>query len=164
MSSTGEVATFGLTVEEAFLKSINSTHIKFPRKTIMVSGVAENDVEGLVDLCQDCVGMGYDIIATEKLGDALTAKKIRCNRVSTTEAQDMLERKEADYLISIPSSNTRDRAYEAGDHYILRRRAVDYSIPVTTELEIARMLVRALAGTESFTMHAYDELPHSMGA
>merc|ERR1719282_2241409 len=157
MASTGEVATFGLTVEEAFLKSINSTHIKFPRKTLMISGTQDDHVESLAELCKDCVEMGYNVIATERLGDALALQKIPCRRVTTVEAHDILEKKDADFLISIPSRNTRDRAYETGDHYVLRRRAVDYSIPVTTELENAKMLVRALAKTESFTMHAYDE-------
>merc|ERR1719145_306235 len=108
--------------------------------------------------------MGYEVIATEPLADALAAQKIVCQRRTIKEAHDILENKGADYLICIPSRATRDRAYESGDHYLLRRRAVDYSIPVTTELENARMLVRALGNTESFTMHAYGELPHSVNA
>merc|ERR1719221_1356782 len=164
MASTGEVATFGATAEEAFLKSVNSTHIKFPRKSLLCSAKQDDHVEGLVDLCRDCVNMGYEVIATEPLADALSSQKIPCRRTSINDAHDILENKGADYLICIPSRATRDRAYEAGDHYILRRRAVDYSIPVTTELENARMLVRGLAKTESFTMHAYSELPHSVQA
>merc|ERR1712083_862745 len=103
-------------------------------------------------------------MGTEPLADALTNQRIACRRVDIQDAHDILENKGADYLICIPSRATRDRAYESGDHYILRRRAVDYSIPVTTELENARMLVRGLAKTESFTMHAYSELPHSVDA
>merc|ERR1712190_89042 len=164
MASTGEVATFGLTAEEAFLKSVNSTHIKFPRKTLLCSAKQDDHVEGMVDLCRDCVNMGYEVIATEPLADALAAQKIPCRRTSINDAHTILENKGADYLICIPSRATRDRAYESGDHYILRRRAVDYSIPVTTELENARMLVRGLAKTESFTMHAYSELPHSVNS
>merc|ERR1712050_457270 len=164
MASTGEVATFGATAEEAFLKSVNSTHIKFPRKTLLCSAKQDDHVEGMVDLCRDCVSMGYEVIATEPLADALAAQKIPCQRRTIKDAHDILENKGADYLICIPSRATRDRAYESGDHYILRRRAVDYSIPVTTELENARMLVRGLAKTESFTMHAYSELPHSLDA
>merc|ERR1711979_20138 len=45
MASTGEVATFGLTAEEAFLKSVNSTHIKFPRKTLLCSAKQDDHVE-----------------------------------------------------------------------------------------------------------------------
>merc|ERR1712007_234797 len=164
MASTGEVATFGVTAEEAFLKSVNSTHIKFPRKTLLCSAMQEDHVEALADLCRDSVSMGYEVIATEAVADACARQNIACRRTSTTQAQDILERKEADFLICIPSRKTRDRVYESGDHYLLRRRAVDYSIPLMTELENARMLVRALAQTESFTMHAYDELPHSIAA
>merc|ERR1712226_1494020 len=162
MASTGEVATFGATPEEAFLKSVNSTHIKFPKKTIVCSAMQEDHVEGMVDLCRDCVSMGYEVIATEALADACASQNVRCTKVTTVEAHGVMESKGADFLISIPSRKTRDRAYEKGDHYLLRRRAVEYSIPVMTELENARMLVRGLAQTESFTMHAYDELPHSL--
>merc|ERR1712151_638056 len=76
MASTGEVATFGSTPEEAFLKSVNSTHIKFPRKTLMCSAIQEDHVEGMVDLCRDCVSMGYTVIATDALANALASQKI----------------------------------------------------------------------------------------
>merc|ERR1712194_988803 len=164
MASTGEVATFGLTAEEAFLKSVNSTHIKFPRKTVMCSALQHDHVVGVVDLCRECVGMGYEVIATTAVADACAMEKIAVVRATASDAKSLLEQKKADYLISIPSRATNDKAFEAGDHYHLRRAAVDYSIPVTTELENARMLVRALKETESFTMHAYDELPHTIGA
>merc|ERR1711972_682541 len=164
MASTGEVATFGLTAEEAFLKSVNSTHIKFPRKTLLCSAKQDDHVEALTELCRDCVSMGYEVVATEPLAEALADQRIACQKADVKEAHDILEKRGADYLICIPSRKTRDRAYESGDHYVLRRRAVDYSIPVTTEIENARMLVRALAKTESFAMHAWSELPHSLGA
>jgi len=164
MASTGEVATFGLTTEEAFLKSVNSTHIKFPRKRLLCSAMQEDHVEALTELCRECVSMGYEVVATEPLAKSLADQRIACQKADVKEAHDILEKRGADYLICIPSRKTRDRAYESGDHYVLRRRAVDYSIPVTTEIENARMLVRALAKTESFAMHAWGELPHSVGA
>merc|ERR1712066_1023135 len=85
MASTGEVATFGATPEEAFLKSVNSTHIKFPKKTILASAIQEDHVEGMVDLCRQCVSMGYDVIATEVLADALASEKIQCRKTTTVE-------------------------------------------------------------------------------
>jgi len=161
MASTGEVATFGTTPEEAFLKSVNSTHIKFPRKTIVASAKQDEHVAGLVDLCRDCVDMGYQVFATEVLAEALAAARVPCLATTTTDACGILLRKEADFLLSIPSRRTYDQAYETSEHYNLRRAAVDYSIPLMTELENARMLVRALRETESFTMHAWGELPHT---
>merc|ERR1712125_183498 len=116
------------------------------------------------ELCKECVGMGYEVAATEPLANSLADQRIACRKADVKEAHDILEKHGADYLICIPSRKTRDRAYESGDHYVLRRRAVDYSIPVTTEIENARMLVRGLAKTEAFTMHAYSELPHSVSA
>merc|ERR1712032_1602978 len=161
MASTGEVATFGATPEEAFLKSVNSTHIKFPKKTILASAKQQEHVTGLVDLCRDCVDMGYQVVATETLVDALAEARVPCLATSTSDACGILLRKEADFLLSIPSRRTHHQHYETNEHYDLRRAAVDYSVPLMTELENARMLVRALRETESFTMHAWGELPHT---
>merc|ERR1712203_997513 len=108
MASTGEVATFGATAEEAFLKSVNSTHIKFPRKTLLCSAKQEDHVAGLVDLCRDCVNMGYEVIATEALADALASERIACRKTTTADAQKVMEQKGADFLICIPSRKTRD--------------------------------------------------------
>merc|ERR1712076_183481 len=83
MASTGEVATFGATAEEAFLKSVNSTHIKFPKKTIVVSAKQDDHVAGLVDLCRDFVNMGYQIFATETVSDALAKANVSCNATTT---------------------------------------------------------------------------------
>merc|ERR1712190_325862 len=99
MASTGEVATFGTTVEEAFLKSVNSTHIKFPRKTLMISGTQEDHVEALTELCRDCVNMGYQIFATESLSDALAEAKVPCLATTAKDACGILLRKEADFLL-----------------------------------------------------------------
>merc|ERR1712137_1296103 len=90
MASTGEVATFGSTAEEAFLKSINSTHIKFPRKTLVVSGAQQDHVESLTDLCKDCVDMGYEVVATEPLAKALADQRIPCQKADVKEAHDIL--------------------------------------------------------------------------
>merc|ERR1712110_219507 len=102
MASTGEVATFGATPEEAFLKSVNSTHIKFPRKRLLCSAMQEDHVEAMTELCRDCVSMGYEVIATDVLADALASGKIKCTKVTTVEAQGVMEAKGADFLISIP--------------------------------------------------------------
>merc|ERR1712066_1185959 len=98
MASTGEVATFGTTAEEAFLKSVNSTHIKFPRKTLLCSAKQDDHVEGMVQLCRDCVSMGYEVIATEPLADALASERIARRKTGIKEAQNILENKGADYL------------------------------------------------------------------
>merc|ERR1712003_516407 len=99
MASTGEVATFGSSAEEAFLKSVNSTHIKFPRKTLLCSAMQEDHVDGMVELCRQCVSMGYQVIATEVLAGALAGERIACRKTTTAEAQKVMEQKGADFLI-----------------------------------------------------------------
>merc|ERR1711972_997336 len=89
MASTGEVATFGSSTEEAFLKSVNSTHIKFPRKRLLCSAMQEDHVEALTKLCRDVVEMGYQVIATESLAEALAQQRIACQKADVKEAHDI---------------------------------------------------------------------------
>jgi hypothetical protein len=161
MASTGEVATFGPSAEEAFLKSVNSTHIKFPKNSVMFSAIQKEHVEAVSELAKDCVDMGYEVIATELLADALAKQGVACRRAPMQEAMSILEDKGTDYVISIPSIMSQDQHFEMNAHYRLRRRAVDYSIPVTSELENARMLIRSLKHMkqQSFSIDAYSELP-----
>ena len=144
MASTGEVATFGPTVEEAFLKSLSSTHMKMPKKTILLSARQAEHVDAMTELGKKCVDMGLYVIATPDLAASLEKKGIPHLSAQYRDAVGLLEKKKADYLLSIPSGKTADREFESDEHYRLRRAAVDYSIPVTTELENARMLVRSL--------------------
>jgi len=161
MSSTGEVATFATTAEEAYLMSLHSTHIRFPRKRIMFSAKSPEDVEACVKLCQDCVGMEYQIFATEPISDALALVNVEHVRLNNTEAVDALKDKKVDTLFSIPSKRMEDKSFESvpsGEHFAIRRAAVDYSTPVQTELEVVKMYVRALAKVKSFNTHSYGEL------
>jgi len=159
MASTGEVATFGATAEEAFLKALNSTHVKLPKKKVLFSAKQKDHVEGIAQLCKEFAEMKYEVFATDAVAEALARDGVSCVKASVEEGTLLLKNRQVDYLFCIPSTQTEDREFEKGGHYELRRAAVEYSVPVTTELENARMLGRALAKTETFTLHAWSELP-----
>jgi len=161
MRSTGEVATFGPTAEEAFLKAVNSTHIKLPHKAVLFSAKQKDDVKGMVEVCRNFSDMSYKVVATEPLASTLESEGIGCTRVGFDDGLNLLKKRKVDFLISIPSRMTEDRDFEQTDHYPLRRGSVDFSVPLMTELENARMLARALKKTENFTLQAYTELPNT---
>jgi len=161
MASTGEVATFAKTPEEAFLMSMHATHVRFPKKTILMSALSPDDVESLVKVSEGFVDMSYDIVATPSLADAMALKGIRHTKASMEDAEDMLKVGAVDTLFSVPSKRMVDRDVEQaphGAHFNLRRSAVDYTVPVQTELEVMRMLVRALSKVTHFNTKAYSEL------
>lgn len=64
MASTGEVACYGLTVEEALLTSILSTNTKLPKKNIMLSLGSMQNKTGMLPYVQKLVEMGYQLFAT----------------------------------------------------------------------------------------------------
>merc|ERR1719326_2141916 len=111
MASTGEVATFGPTVEEAFLKSLGSTHVKFPKRSILLSAMQKVHVAGLAELGRDCADMGYEVIATEAVAGALARKNVYFRRITINDARTVLEQRGADYVISIPSRKNEDRDF-----------------------------------------------------
>lgn len=140
----------------------------------MLSAVQADHVEAMTELGKNCVDMGLQVIATDHLASALEEKGIPCRRTKFRDAETVLEQRKADYVISIPSRKTADREFEAAEHYRLRRAAVDYSIPVTTELENARMFVHSLMKMKKdqpdekrftdlklFNLDAYGELSHT---
>lgn len=161
MASTGEVACFGPSPEEAFLKAVNATHIKFPHKGILFSAVQADHVEGMVGVCRDFAEMNYNLTATEPLASALGKEGIDCATVSFDEGRSLLKKRQVDFLISIPSNKTENQAFEKEEQHPLRRHAVDFSVPLMTELENAKMLGRALKKTQHFTVLSYSELPYT---
>jgi len=161
MSSTGEVATFAQTPEEGYLMAQHATHQKFPHKRVMLSAVSPKDVEALAEVGRDCAKMNYELVATEPVSDALTVAGIAHKRVTMEEGVELLKSGGADSLFCIPSKRMEDSAAETtpdGNHFTLRRAAVDYSTPVQTELEVVRMYVRALSKTTGFNTESHAEL------
>merc|ERR1719219_1711481 len=65
MASTGEVACFGNTLGEAFLKSLLSTHFKLPRKNVLLSTGSLENKELLLPYVRDLVKLGFGIFATK---------------------------------------------------------------------------------------------------
>jgi len=73
MASTGEVACFGTTKEEAFLKALLSTNFKMPNKNIMLS--VQESLQGGVTLC------AYQMYATKATADILEKNHVPCQIV-----------------------------------------------------------------------------------
>ena len=65
MSSTGEVACFGKTHHDAFLKSMMSTGMRMPKKNILVS-MQERLFAEAVPAVRKLQELGYTLFATKK--------------------------------------------------------------------------------------------------
>lgn len=148
MSSTGEVACFGDDLEEAFLKSLLSTGFKMPKENILVTlGDLEDKIEFLPS-AQKLVEMGYKIFATTNTHQLLKEHGIRSRHVYKINEKmmpnilAMMEKKKFDLVINTQS--LKHAHIVERDGYIMRRKAIDYNIPLINNLKIAELFVNSI--------------------
>jgi carbamoyl-phosphate synthase large subunit len=148
MASTGEVACLGEDVHEAYLKAILSTGFVLPRKNILLTVGGEESKHRFLGSAQTLAALGFRIFATEH-----TAAYFKENGVPNTRLFKVHERRrpnirdsiaegKIDLVISVPNPAKR---VEFNSAYRLRRLAVDFSIPILTNLQAADLFVQALA-------------------
>jgi carbamoyl-phosphate synthase large subunit len=148
MASTGEVACLGDDFEEAFLKSLLSVGYRLPVKNILLStGPIETKAEFLAST-RKLEEMGMNFFATGG-----TARFMRENSIKTRllhwplsnkkpNVLDYLRKKKIDLVINIPKNYQEE---ELTNDYIIRRTAVDFAIPLFTNVQLARRFVEALS-------------------
>jgi carbamoyl-phosphate synthase large subunit len=162
MASTGEVACFGESLEEAFLKSLLSTGFKMPSKNILVTlGEIEDKIEFL-DSTRKLNELGYNIYATANTHKLLTENGIRSYPVyKISEGKNpnilhWLEEKKFDLVINTQSIH--DKVSEH-DGFIIRRKAVDYNIPLINNIKIAVLFAKSIYRykVDDLTVKSLDE-------
>jgi carbamoyl-phosphate synthase large subunit len=147
MSSTGEVACFGDTLEEAFLKSLLSTGFRLPKKNILLTiGELEDKIEFL-DSAHKLNEMSYTLYATTNTYKMLIENNIKAKQVYKISEEKnpnilkMLEQKKFDLVINTPSVKQK---FSEPDGYVMRRKAIDYNIPLINNIKIANLFVNSI--------------------
>lgn len=144
MASTGEVACFGSDLAEAFYASWLATDQHINDKTMFLSLPDEQKYK-FVEEAATLVAQGWHIYST--IGTHLFLKQ---HNVKTTPLRKVSDRKEPSVgtaiaqqkialMINVPST-----AEETSDAYIIRRLAIDNHIPLLTNAETGRLLMRCL--------------------
>ncbi|KAK4671054.1 Carbamoyl-phosphate synthase [Podospora pseudoanserina] len=180
MASTGEVACFGSDKYEAYLKGLMSTGFKIPKKNILLSLGSYNDKLELLPSVKKLEEMGYTLFATAGTSDFLASHGVKAQYLevlgkSEQEAQrseyslvDHLSNNKIDLYINLPSSNRYRRpASYVSKGYLTRRLAVDYQVPLVTNVKNAKILIEAIARhfelevgiTDYQTSHRTVQLP-----
>ncbi|MDR2446689.1 MAG: carbamoyl-phosphate synthase (glutamine-hydrolyzing) large subunit [Treponema sp.] len=148
MASTGEVGCIGEDLHDAFLKALLSVGYRLPQKRILLSTGPMEAKMDFLDSAKKLSEMGYELYASRG-----TAKYLNSNSVPATRLHwplegkepniaDYIRRREIDMIINIPKNN---QATELKNDYIIRRMAVDFDIPLFTNIKAAREFVDALA-------------------
>ncbi len=147
MASTGEVACLGEDIYETFLKSILSAGFVLPKKNILLSIGGEASRHRFLDAARTLSELGYEIFATEHTSEFLSSRgidstmlyKVHENR--KPNVTDYIAGKKIDLVICIPNT---DRKNGLDKEYMLRRMAVDFSIPLFTNLQISELFVQSI--------------------
>jgi carbamoyl-phosphate synthase large subunit len=148
MTSTGEVACLGDDFEEAFLKALLAVGYRLPVRTVLLSTGPVEAKAAFLECSRTLRDLGLTLYATRG-----TAEFLRANGIETTmlhwplEGQhpgviEYISEKRIDLVINIPKNFQAD---ELTNDYIIRRRAVDFGIPLITDIQLAQRFVEAIA-------------------
>ncbi len=165
MSSTGEVACFGETMEEAFLKSQLSVGFTLPKndKPILVTIGKIKEKAEFLSIARKFGQLGFTFVGTEGTAEFLRDNGFDCKTVYKISEDkhpnvlDMIENKEISMVINTPNKFSHE---EISDGYLIRRKAVDQNVPLVVNLQIAKLLARSMnliKSTDELSILSYSE-------
>ncbi len=148
MASTGEVACLGDDFEEAFIKALLSVGYRLPIRNVLLSTGPIQSKAVFLDSTRKLKAMGVKFYATGG-----TAKFMRENGLNVEKLHWPLEKKvpnvldyitdnKIDLVINIPKNYQEE---ELTNDYIIRRKAVDFNVPLFTNLKLAIRFVDSIA-------------------
>jgi carbamoyl-phosphate synthase large subunit len=147
MASTGEVACFGKTPEEAFLKGFLSVGGRVPEKGIFVSLGGTEKKERFLESARLLTTLDIPLYATEKTSlflrenGVLTTMLYKIHEKKSPNMLDYFRENKIDLAINIVDRNIKK---DIDDDYISRRATIDNNIPLFTKIKNARLFVKAI--------------------
>jgi len=150
MVSTGEVACLGDNFNEAFLKSLLSVDFKLPKKTILLSTGPVESKADFLESTKILKKMGFNFYATKGTADFMNAHNIDSELLywpldeREPNTLTYIADGKIDLVINIPKNIEKE---ELDNDYLIRRKAVDFDIPLITNLQLAKRFVEAISRT-----------------
>ncbi len=144
MASTGEVACFGDNLSEAFYRSWLATEQVVTAKTLFLSVPDEHKLK-FIDEAGKLVANGWKIYSTAGTHQYLASYGIKTKLLhkikekAEPSIETVIAQQQIGLVMCIPSV-TQDNQ----DAYIIRRLAIDSHIPLVTNAETGRLLLRCL--------------------
>ncbi|UCE41551.1 MAG: carbamoyl-phosphate synthase (glutamine-hydrolyzing) large subunit [Candidatus Aminicenantes bacterium] len=162
MASTGEVACLGDSFEEAFLKALLSVGFRFPKKNIMLSTGPFESKSKFLPQAKRLTDLGFQLFATRGTADFMKYHGIPSQVLSwplekkEPNALTYIQELKLDLIINIPKSFDEE---ELTNDYILRRNAVDFNIPLITNLQFAERFIDAMSriSLDELAIKPWDE-------
>ncbi|KAH7061992.1 hypothetical protein BKA63DRAFT_192683 [Paraphoma chrysanthemicola] len=158
MASTGEVACFGRTKYEAYIKGLIATGFRLPNKNILLSIGSFKDKLEMLPSIERLHKMGYNLFATAGTADYIQEHGLPVKFLEVLSSGEHDDQKAEysltqhlssnliDLYINLPSSNRfRRPANYMSRGYQTRRMAVDYQTPLVTNVKNAKLLIEAIS-------------------
>jgi carbamoyl-phosphate synthase large subunit len=148
MASTGEVGCLGGDFEEAFLKALLSVGYRLPIRSVVLSTGPIVAKAQFLESARTLHELGIRVYATRGTAEFLHANQIDAETLfwpleqKQPNIMDLLSSKSIDLVVNIPKNTLRE---ELTNDYLIRRRAVDFGIPLLTDIHLAEQFVRAIA-------------------
>jgi carbamoyl-phosphate synthase large subunit len=144
MASTGEVACFGENIQEAFYSSWLATEQRVKNKTLFLS-LPDDHKHKFVEEAAALAAQGWKIYATSGTHAYLKAHQVPSTRLykisekTQPSIESAIAKQKIGLMINVPFDGN-----DSNDGYIIRRLAIDSHIPLLTNAETGRLLLRCL--------------------
>jgi carbamoyl-phosphate synthase large subunit len=175
MLSTGEVACLGENFTDALSKALQSAEFKIPPEggSVLITVGGKELKKQVVPLGRALRKMGFKIYATQHTAEALQDAGVNNITVlhkvrevgQKPNIVDYLQEAEIDLVINIPMPNHLVTFSEVlKDEYTIRRLAVEFNVPVVTNLQLASALTKLLEQREAnkFDIRSLNEYMDSL--
>jgi carbamoyl-phosphate synthase large subunit len=176
MLSTGEVACLGESFVDALSKALLSADFKIPSigDSILITVGGKELKRQIAPLARQLSQMGFKIYATEHTAEAMVGAGEKdifvLHKVGDVDKKpniaDYIREGKIDLVINIPLIDaSEEREDVLRDEYTIRRLAIEYNVPVLTNLELASGLVKILREEEDdykFTARSLNEYMESL--
>ncbi len=163
MVSTGEVACFGESAEQALLIALMAVGFRAPQKNIILTIGRLEDKVSLLPTIQALHEMGFVLYATLNTHEFLKDRNIpsimlhKVSEPRSPNIKEYLENRRVDLVVNIP---THESTQEQTDGYFMRRLSTDRGIPLITNVQLFKRIVEALQTekTETLPSMAWPQL------
>jgi carbamoyl-phosphate synthase large subunit len=164
MTSTGESACLGDSLEEAWLKAAIANGLRLPEKSLLVSVGGDDAKIKLLEPLRRLADAGFDIHATSGTNQFLAAHGVKSQlvrkvsdragsghdpksqedlgHVPPRDVAELIADRKVECVINIPKRTADETVLTDG--YRIRRAAADFGIPLINDGELARLFIRAL--------------------
>jgi len=155
MLSTGEVACLGENFADALSKALQAADFKIPPAggSVLITVGGEELKRKIVPIGKALREMDFKIYATEHTAETLHEAGV--NNISvlhkvrevgkSPNIVEYIQGGRIDLVINIPTPSTVGKYSDIlKDEYTIRRLAVEFNIPVVTNLELASALIKVL--------------------